>query len=98
MVSKPLHDLEGCGQSVWTDVLSRHMLQSGTLARYIRDDGISGVTANPTIFEKAIAGTHDYDHTIREYAARGCTPDQIHEALAIADVGTAADLLRPVYD
>jgi transaldolase len=98
MVSNPLRELEHCGQSVWTDVLSRHMLVSGTLAGYIRDDGITGVTANPTIFEKAIAGSHDYDHTIREYAAKGCTPAQIYEALAIADVGSAADLLRPVYD
>ncbi|HZS85861.1 MAG TPA: transaldolase [Chloroflexota bacterium] len=98
MISNPLRELERCGQSVWTDVLNRHMLDSGTLARYVNEDGISGVTANPTIFEKAIVGTHDYDHTIRDYAARGCTPAQIYEALAIADVGAAADLLRPVYD
>jgi transaldolase len=74
------------------------MLQSGTLARYIHNDGITGVTANPTIFEKAIVGTHDYDQTIRDYASKGCTPAQIYEALALADVGAAADLLRPVYD
>jgi transaldolase len=74
------------------------MIQSGVLARYINEDGITGVTANPTIFEKAIAGSHDYDQTIRELGGKGCTPAQIYEALAVADVGAAADLLRPVYD
>jgi transaldolase len=98
MVSNPLRELQHCGQSVWTDVLSRSMLQSGELARYIEEDGVTGVTANPTIFEKAIAGSHDYDQSIRELAAGGCTPAQIYEALAVTDVGAAADLLRPVYD
>jgi transaldolase len=98
MVANPLLELHKCGQSVWTDVLSRSMMHSGTLARYIHEDGIAGVTANPTIFEKAIAGTHDYDQTIRELAGNGCPPSQIYEALAVADVGAAADLLRPVYD
>jgi transaldolase len=74
------------------------MLESGTLTRYIRDDGITGVTANPTIFEKAIADGHDYDRSIRELARKGAAPAEIYETLAIADVGNAADILRPVYD
>jgi transaldolase len=98
MTTNRLHELEACGQSVWTDVISRQMIRSGTLARYIEDDGVSGVTANPSIFEKAIAGSHDYDDTIRQLGANGCTPAEIYEALAIEDVGTAADFLGPVYD
>ncbi|HZU13379.1 MAG TPA: transaldolase [Chloroflexota bacterium] len=98
MAPNPLQQLEACGQSVWTDVISRRMIRSGTLARYIAGDGITGVTANPTIFEKAIVDTHDYDETIRTLGSRGRTPAQIYEALAIEDVGAAADLLRPVYD
>jgi transaldolase len=74
------------------------VIRSGTLAGLIREDGITGVTANPTTFEKAIAGSHDYDDTIRAYAAKGCSPAEIYEALAIEDVGAAADLLRPIYD
>jgi transaldolase len=97
MAPSPLHQLEACGQSVWTDVISRQMIRSGALARSINDDGVTGVTANPTIFQKAIAGSHDYDETIRTNASQRCTPVEIYEALAIEDVGTAADLLRPVY-
>jgi transaldolase len=74
------------------------MIRSGTLAKYIEDDGIGGVTANPSIFEKAIAGSHNYDDTIRQLGAKGCTRAEIYEALAIEDIGAAADLLHPVYD
>lgn len=98
MTNYQLRALEACEQGIWTDVISREMLRAGTLARLIDQDGIMGVAANPTIFEKAIAGSHAYDDSIRDLAARGKTPMQIYEALAIADVGEAADLLRPVYD
>jgi transaldolase len=98
MTTNPLHELERCGQSVWLDSLSRDLIRSGTFARLLRDDGVTGVTANPSIFEKAIVGTHDYDGSIRELGARGRTPAQIYEELAIEDVGTAADMLRDVYD
>lgn len=98
MTDSPLRDLEQCGQSVWLDSISRDLIQSGTFARLIQQDGISGVTANPSIFEKAIVGSHDYDQSIRELAATGCSPMQIYEHLAIQDVGTAADMLRPGYD
>lgn len=98
MIDSPLHDLEECGQSVWLDSISRDLIQSGTFARLIQQDGISGVTANPSIFEKAIVGSHDYDQSIRELARTGCSPMQIYEHLAIQDVGTAADMLRPEYD
>lgn len=98
MTMNPLQELEACGQSVWTDVISREMLRSGTLARYIDQDGITGVTANPAIFEQAIVGSHDYDESIGELGRRGLSPDAIYQELAIEDVGAAADLLRPVYD
>ncbi len=98
MLSNPLHHLEQCGQSVWLDSISRDLLHSGTFARLIQQDGITGVTANPSIFEKAIVGAHDYDQSIREFAAKGCSPIQIYERLAIQDVGTASDMLRTVYD
>jgi transaldolase len=98
MAGNPLRALEQCGQSIWTDTISRQMIASGALARYIERDGISGVTANPAIFEKAIAGSHDYDDTIRELASTGCSPLKLYETLALEDVGSAADILRPVYD
>jgi transaldolase len=98
MALNRLHELEACGQSIWTDVISREMIRSGTLAQYIDRDGITGVTANPAIFEQAIVGSHDYDESIAELGRRGLSPDAIYQELAIEDVGAAADLLRPVYD
>jgi transaldolase len=98
MTSNPLRDLEQCGQSVWVDSISREMLASGTLKRLIDEDGISGVTANPTIFEKAVVHTHDYDATIKRHGEKGASPMQIYEELAVEDVGQSADLLRPTFD
>src|SRR5947209_10061479 len=92
-----LRELQQCGQSVWTDVISRALIRQ-TLPRLIAEDGITGVTANPTIFEHAISGSQEYGDSIRGYAAEGLSPLQIYEALAIDDVGAAADLLRPVYE
>lgn len=98
MASNSLRELEQCGQSVWLDSISRDLLQSGTFSRLIQQDGVSGVTANPSIFESAIVGTHDYDQSIRYLARAGYSPMQIYERLAIEDVGSAADMLRPTYD
>ncbi len=98
MTKSRVQDLEACGQSVWTDVISRDMIRSGILSRYIDQDGITGVTANPAIFEQAIVGSHDYDESIGELSSRGLCPDAIYQELAIEDVGAAADLLRPVYN
>jgi transaldolase len=96
-MSTPLHQLQQCGQSVWTDVISRTLIRK-TLPCLITEDGITGVTANPTIFEHAISSTQEYDERIRELAAGGLSSLQVYEALAIDDVGAAADLLRPIYD
>ena len=96
----PLKELLKQGQSVWLDYIRRDLLRRGELKRLVEEDGIRGVTSNPTIFEKAIAGTTDYDE------ARGALPAQapradvekLYEPLAIEDIQMAADVLRPVCD
>lgn len=98
MTTNPLHTLEQCGQSIWLDSLSRDLIHSGMFSRLVREDGISGVTANPSIFEKAIVDSHDYDESIRALGATGRPPIGIYEDLAIEDVGAAADILRATYD
>jgi transaldolase len=98
MAQNPLRELQSLGQSVWLDFLSRGLLKSGQLARLIEEDGLSGVTSNPAIFEKAINGSTDYDGAIRELAQQGMRSDMIYRELVVADVTEAADLLRPVYD
>jgi transaldolase len=92
-----LHELFQLGQSVWYDNISRTLLDSGEMQTLI-DDGIVGVTSNPSIFEKAIAKSSDYDATIRELALAGKSTNEIYEALALKDIGETADLLKPVYD
>ena len=84
-------------QSIWYDNIRRAMLASGELER-LRDDGVMGVTSNPTIFDKAIAGSTDYDDTLRKLAEAGNDVDAVYEALVLDDIATAADLFRPVYD
>ncbi|HLW58990.1 MAG TPA: bifunctional transaldolase/phosoglucose isomerase [bacterium] len=98
MPTNPLLQLQAFGQSVWLDLLRRGMIESGELRQLIEEDGLRGVTANPSIFEKAIAGSHDYDDAVRALARRGLAAHQIYEALAIEDVQRAADLFRPVYE
>ncbi len=95
-----LADLLAQGQSPWLDYIRRSLLTSGELARMVQQDGITGVTINPTIFEKAIAGSHDYDDALRDLLARDpeLTPAELYERLAVEDVRGAADVLRPVYD
>jgi transaldolase len=88
----PLLRLEAFGQSVWLDFIRRGMFNSGELQQLIDGDGLSGVTANPAIFEKAIDGSHDYDQAIRALSTEGKRADQIYEAIAVEDVGHAADL------
>ena len=81
------------GQSVWLDYLRRGMFASGELQSLI-DDGLRGMTSNPTIFEQAIAGSSDYDDTLVELARSGHSDLEVFEALAIEDVRTAADFFR----
>src|SRR6266542_578115 len=84
-------------QSVWLDYLRRGMLRSGELQSLI-DDGLRGMTSNPTIFEHAIGGSSDYDATLRALATSRKSDLEIFEQLAVEDVRGAADLFRPVYD
>jgi len=90
--------LESFGQSVWLDFLRRNALDNGDIQRLIEQDGVSGLTSNPSIFEKAIAGSHDYDNAIRSMALEGKSIGEIYEALTIEDIQRAADLFRPIYD
>ena len=92
-----LFELADAGQSAWLDLLSRGLIRSGELQGLIRD-GIRGVTDNPTILDKAISGSTDYDADIARLARQGQSSAEIYEALALSDVGSAADLLRPVYE
>jgi transaldolase len=94
----PLEQLPTLGQSPWYDNIERRMFASGELARLIADDGLRGVTSNPSIFEKAIAGSADYDAQIRKEIALGVKdPRTLFFALAIEDIRAAADLLMPTY-
>ena len=81
------------GQSVWLDNIRRGMLRSGELERLV-SLGVSGITSNPTIFEKAILGSSDYDDALLRCAGEGMGPEETYEALAIEDLRAAADLLR----
>ncbi|GAP66947.1 transaldolase [Mizugakiibacter sediminis] len=94
MRSNPLLTLRQLGQSVWLDALGRGLLASGRLARLIEEDGVSGVTSNPAIFERAIAANRDYDAAIVRLARRGETDAAIMRALVLRDVAEAADQLH----
>ena len=95
----PLRALNDHGQVVWMDFIRRDMLTDGELQRLVRDDGLTGVTSNPAIFDSAISGSTGYDEQIRHLIEAGDpTVVEIYEALAIQDIQLAADILRPVYD
>ncbi len=94
----PLVEVGKLGQSIWYDNIRRAMLDNGELAAKIKDDGLRGMTSNPTIFEKAIAGSTDYDTAMRGLIGAGKSVVEIYEALAIEDIQRACDLFRPVYD
>ena len=98
MARNPLQELADYGQSVWNDNLSRHLIESGELQTLIDESAVVGVTSNPTIFDKAISGSSDYDDQIRELAEAGKTTDEVYEELVIRDIQHAADILRPVWE
>jgi transaldolase len=89
--------LHGLGQSLWLDNITRDLLDTGTLARYIAELSVTGLTSNPTIYDKAIGGTAAYDADVREGAAKGLAPDAIFFDLALADLRRAADQFAPVH-
>lgn len=93
----PLRQAMEHGQAIWSDYIRRGSLLSGEFQRLV-DQGLGGVTSNPTIFERAIVGSADYDVDLESMARAGHSPIQIYEALAIEDIQGAADVLRPLYD
>ncbi|HEX6539543.1 MAG TPA: bifunctional transaldolase/phosoglucose isomerase [Candidatus Dormibacteraeota bacterium] len=95
----PLQQLARHGQSVWLDYISRELVTTGQLERMIEADNVTGLTSNPTIFQKAIAEGTDYDEQLRQLVGdRVSDPNEIFFALAISDIQRAADILRPVYE
>ncbi len=96
----PLISLKALGQSIWIDFIQRSMMESGELQRLISEDGVCGLTSNPSIFEKAIAESDEYDRAIAELMTdnNGLSDYDLFISLAIQDIASAADILRPVYD
>src|ERR1700754_367596 len=93
--TQKLHEL---GQSVWLDNITRNLLTSGTLKRYIDELSLTGLTSNPTIFDQAIKNSSDYDSAIRGKLAKGKSGESLFFELAIEDLAQAADLFRPTWD
>jgi transaldolase / glucose-6-phosphate isomerase len=96
----PLLELKEHGQSIWLDYIRRNLITSGELKRLLEEDGLGGLTSNPTIFDKAIAGGSDYDEQLRQLLSSNAnmSPMALFDAVEIADIQAAADVLRPVYD
>ncbi len=92
-----LHQLAELGQAIWLDYIRRSFIKDGDLQDLV-DDGLRGLTSNPSIFDKAISGSDDYDDDLLRLSGRGKSPQGIYEALAIRDIQLAADVLRPVYN
>ena len=97
-MSNPLCELPKVGQSVWFDQMERKLITTGHLQQMIDGDDLRGLTSNPTIFEKAIAGSEDYDAQLRELAAQDRSREEIYDELVLKDIADAADVFRPVYD
>jgi len=95
--ANPLLELQAQGQSVWYDNIRRGMITSGELQQLL-DDGIVGITSNPTIFEQAIVGSTDYDDSLRQLAREGADGRTVFQTLAVEDIGHAADILHPIYE
>jgi transaldolase len=98
MTDNSLKRLRELGQSVWYDYIRRDLITSGRLATLIREDALAGMTSNPTIFQKAIAETALYDQDIARMGGEGKSPAEIFEGLEVADIQSAADVFRPVFD
>ena len=94
----PLKALEAMGQSIWLDYMKRSLVTTGELQRLIDSDGLRGLTSNPTIFQKAVEGSQDYDDLFREWAPKGKSAGEVFEALAVRDIGDAARTFRPVWE
>src|SRR6202521_15937 len=93
--TQQLHDL---GESIWLDNITRSLLTSGTLRRYIQELSVTGLTSNPTIFDHAIKNSKDYDDAIRQKLKAGKSGEALFFDLALEDLTQAADLFRPIHD
>src|SRR6266849_668295 len=98
MAKNPLFELYEAGTSVWLDYIRRSLMTSGELKRMIEEDAVVGMTSNPTIFEKAIGGSSDYDAALRSLVDAGIPDEEIMLSLIVEDIQLAADVLKPVYD
>ena len=97
-MSNRLREIEALGQSIWLDNLTRDLLDSGELRRLIEEDGLSGVTSNPSIFGKGMGESDAYDLSFREVASETSDLQEVFEKLALRDVRDGADLLRPTFE
>src|SRR6185437_12194729 len=98
MSNNPLLELKTLKQSVWYDNIDRGQLVSGQFKRLLDEDGVSGVTANPTIFQKSISSGHAYDEQVTSLIRSGKNKNDIYEALIVQDIQTVADMLRTIYE
>ncbi len=94
----PTRALSELGQSLWLDHITRDLLESGTLQRYVRELSVTGLTSNPTIFDHAIKGSTAYDAPIRDLLAKGKSGEGLFFDIALADITKAADLFKPVWE
>jgi transaldolase len=97
-MNNPLLELKALGQSVWYDTIDRTQLVSGLFKKLLDEDGVVGVTSNPTIFQKSISQGDVYDEQMTPLIKEGKSTNEIYEALVIKDITTVADMLRPIYD
>lgn len=97
MTETKLHQMAELGQAIWLDYIQRSFIKSGELADYVQK-GLRGLTSNPSIFQKAISESDEYDDQIRKLALEGATAQEIYEGLVVEDIRMAADVLRSVYD
>src|SRR5579863_10094808 len=95
---KATQQLHNLGQSLWLDNITRDLLDSGTLRRYIEDLSVTGLTSNPTIFDHAIKNSTAYDAPIREGLRKGSAAEDVFFTLALEDIVRAADLFRPIHE
>ncbi len=93
--ASPIAALQSLGQCAWLDFMSREFLDSGELKRLIEEDNLQGVTSNPTIFDKAISHSADYDEQMKDVVRQGGDADAVYYALTTTDIGRALDLFRP---
>jgi len=95
MAKNPLFELYEAGTSVWLDYIRRSLMTSGDLSRLIEEDAVVGMTSNPTIFEKAIGGSSDYDEALKRLIGSGKSDEEVMLSLIVEDIQMAADVLKP---